>query len=633
MKYSVRNIQKKYHNPHESNPYMQMLEKKLNDELNKYCVECGNENPEYISINNGIFICVECVQNHFLFPKNISRIINNNIKSLTLDEIQFLLCGGNRALLDFINNEFPKLSEYPPNILYRTQAMVYYRQNLQYLINGGIAPIKPSLKYAYKVSNFISNLQSEFSNMKENITNNYNISENETYNTIQEDRRLLSNINNYNEYENYEKFNRSNYNFRRGNNISETNFNDRIININTNDFNNREKNCDNYIINKPRQINFQNNNNIIIGNLNTHNELTEIKEIKEAQILNSQNKIKFDLKPKNKRKFHNVLKEQTNYLNNLNEVYVKPKLVLSPKININCLTINGTLSQRNFNNNLDKNTYNNDNNNEININLNDNDKYLIKKKLNKNSSQDLYIKTQNQFFDYKSKKGKYIHKSLSQRDIKDEDYLKNKAKNKKYLINTNEKDQIINKIKEMKNINKKNTSNIFYNNNIKYNYEFNQLYTLNNEKYVTENNQRIQNEVESLPIKINLKNNKNSNKIINKDKTKEIYKNKKLINEKNYFSSDESKIKDDNNPINKKSNAIKLMTNKNINNNKEKEREKDNVSDKNNKANLCKHLSQPNICKESKDRNKTILGDKVNVKEINKVSIRNKYKLKRKNNF
>ena len=76
MKYSVRNGPKRYHNSHEGNPYMQMIEKKLNDELNNYCVECGNENPEYISINNGVFLCGECVQNHFRFTKNISRIIN-----------------------------------------------------------------------------------------------------------------------------------------------------------------------------------------------------------------------------------------------------------------------------------------------------------------------------------------------------------------------------------------------------------------------------------------------------------------------------------------------------------------------------------------------------------------------------
>ena len=195
MKYSVRYMKKKYKNSHESNPYMQMLSKKLKEELNNFCVECGTESPEYISINNGIFLCSDCVQNHFNFPKNISRILKNNIKSLTLDEIQFLLCGGNKALLDFINNEFPKLSEFPPYILYRTQAMVYYRQNLLYLINGGIEPIKPSLKYAYKVSNFINNLQNDFNNMKENISNNFTMSEHETFNTIQEEKKFLSNWN------------------------------------------------------------------------------------------------------------------------------------------------------------------------------------------------------------------------------------------------------------------------------------------------------------------------------------------------------------------------------------------------------------------------------------------------------
>ena len=279
MKYSVRNNTKIFHNPHEGNPYMKILEKKLKDELNNFCVECGNENPEFISINNGIFICSECVQNHLQFPKNISRIVNNNIKSLTLDEIQFLLCGGNRALLNFINNDFPKLSEFPPYILYRTQAMVYYRQNLQYLINGGIAPIKPSLKYAYKVSNFISNLQSEFNNMKENINNNFTMSENETFNTIQEEKRFLNN-NNFEYYANS-----SNYNFTRGRNINNKSFNDRFINNN----NSIGKNYDtNYIINKPRQVNFQNNNNIIIGNINTHNDLSQISQ---GRLMTSQEKL------------------------------------------------------------------------------------------------------------------------------------------------------------------------------------------------------------------------------------------------------------------------------------------------------------------------------------------------------
>ena len=159
MKFAVKKDKKVKNIQYMGSPYIKMIKEQLNDELNHYCVECGSENPEYISINNGIFICFECVQNHFKFPKSISKIIKNDIQSLTLNEIQPLLCGGNKALLDFINNEFPKLSEFPPHILYRTKAMIYYRQNLQYLINGGIPPVKPSIPNGYKIFNFLQKEQ------------------------------------------------------------------------------------------------------------------------------------------------------------------------------------------------------------------------------------------------------------------------------------------------------------------------------------------------------------------------------------------------------------------------------------------------------------------------------------------
>ena len=620
MKYSVRNDIKRNRNPHENNPYIQIIEKKLNDELNKFCVECGNENPEYISINNGIFICSECVQNHFNFPKNISRILKNNIKVLTLDEIQYLLCGGNRALLNFINNEFPKLSQFPPYILYRTQAMVYYRQNLNYLINGGISPIKPNLKYAYKVSNFINNLQSEFNNMKENVNNNFTISGCETFNTIQEEKQFFNNINNLNNFETYA--NQSNFNFSRGRNINidDKNFNDRYINTNCN----IDKNYDtNYIINKPRQINFQNNNNIIIGNLNTHHDL---EQINEGRLMTSQEKINNNYKPKNKRKMKSILKESTNYLNNANEVYIKPKLVLSPKIKINCITINDISSQRNQSVVIDNtNDLLEDKNKIMNKNL-------MKKRLNKNSSQDIYILTQNKISNITNKNTKYIHKSLSQRNIKSEsNKIINKKiihnyKDKKFFINTDQKNEIISKIKEMKNSNKNN----IFKNDFDNNKTLSGKYTINNEKFITEQN-RYLSEVESLPIKIHLKNNNNNYKQKPKEIKVDLTKSH-IINEKNYFSSDESKIKDDNNANNKKTNKEKDKVNNNFNtNNKENDNISNNKSNKD-KTNLCKYLSQSNITKESKEKNKILLGDKVNGKDANKVSIRNKYKLKRKHN-
>ena len=316
MKFAVNKQEKRNNIQYKGNLYLKMIEEKLNDELNNYCVECGNENPEYISINNGIFICLECVQNHLNFPNNISKIIKNDIKCLTLKELQQLLCGGNQALLDFINNEFPKLSQFPPYILYRTQAMTYYRQNLQYMINGGSRPVKPSVKNAYKISNFYQNY------------NNRNIieSQNSFYNTISEEREYLNNKNNP---QNYDKFYQTCFNFEKGRNILNKNFNNRFPNT----VNNMKNKYDKYIINKPRQINFQNNNNFIIGNIDNNYNKDYNSELGK-KIVYSPQKIKVDFKPRNKKinrknGIDNNSNDYLNTINVINQIYIKPKLILS----------------------------------------------------------------------------------------------------------------------------------------------------------------------------------------------------------------------------------------------------------------------------------------------------------------
>ena len=114
------------------------------NELNKECFDCGSCYPEYISINNGVFICNNCYKIHNKFPKEISLTLKNNLSSLNNNELQYMYLGGNQKLLEFINYDYPKLSKFKKNILYQTKAMKYYRDNLNYLINGGIKPFKPS---------------------------------------------------------------------------------------------------------------------------------------------------------------------------------------------------------------------------------------------------------------------------------------------------------------------------------------------------------------------------------------------------------------------------------------------------------------------------------------------------------
>ena len=66
--------------------------------------------------------------NHLQLSQEASTIIKNDLKILTLNEIQYIYNGGNQKLLDFINNEFPKLKGLEPEIFFNTMAMDYYSQ-------------------------------------------------------------------------------------------------------------------------------------------------------------------------------------------------------------------------------------------------------------------------------------------------------------------------------------------------------------------------------------------------------------------------------------------------------------------------------------------------------------------------
>ena len=137
-----------------NNEYLKMTSIIKSDPINNVCFECGTKNPQYISINNAIFICKDCVVNHLSFSHEISQIIVNDLYSLNLSEIKTLYFGGNRKLIQFINLDFPDLKQLPPEILYKTIAVDYYRQYLKFFVNGGKKPLRPNKDIAYKLTEF-----------------------------------------------------------------------------------------------------------------------------------------------------------------------------------------------------------------------------------------------------------------------------------------------------------------------------------------------------------------------------------------------------------------------------------------------------------------------------------------------
>ena len=142
----------------EKKNYQSIIEKRRkineikNNELNKECFDCGSCYPEYISINNGVFICSNCIKIHNKFPKEISLTLKNDLTTLNDKELQYMYVGGNQKLIEFIHNDFPDLSKFKKEILYQTRAMQYYRDILNYLVNEGPKPIRPSKEInAYEI--------------------------------------------------------------------------------------------------------------------------------------------------------------------------------------------------------------------------------------------------------------------------------------------------------------------------------------------------------------------------------------------------------------------------------------------------------------------------------------------------
>ena len=198
----------------QNNEYISLIKQTFKQESNDYCVECGKRHPQYISINNSIFLCKECILNHLQLSQEASTIIKNDLKILTLNEIQYICNGGNQKLLNFVKDEFPELTKFEPQMFYNTKAMDYYRKRLKYLTEGGEEPIKPSINEAY--SQIKKNEENDLSDIEMEGDETYNnINKNQKDDTFEKDDDILNknlNINNTGDYDksytpkiNYEK--------------------------------------------------------------------------------------------------------------------------------------------------------------------------------------------------------------------------------------------------------------------------------------------------------------------------------------------------------------------------------------------------------------------------------------------
>ena len=291
----------------------------LNIPKNNECFECSNLYPEFISLNNAIFLCKNCVKNHIHFPKYISNIFKNDLNNLTLKNIQYLCCGGNEKLKQFIKNEFPRLKKFSYQNLYRTYAMDYYRKYLEYLIEGGIKPIKPNKNKAYELLKTNNNKKIKNCKINEIVNKNDNIDE-----TILKNEKQNSNTK---KEKNIFKLTKSSGRLKPNLNIILPNFNNSLNNFNTINIYNYNDKIYSETYYKKRffsQI-FKNDN---IEEINEENNLTDLNNI----TFNKEKNLNFESRKKDEKKLDTNIKliKRKDFLNkqfinfNNNNIYEKP---------------------------------------------------------------------------------------------------------------------------------------------------------------------------------------------------------------------------------------------------------------------------------------------------------------------
>ncbi|CDW82973.1 adp-ribosylation factor gtpase- [Stylonychia lemnae] len=96
---------------------------------NSRCFDCGGNHPSWVSVNLGIFLCLNCAGQHRGYGVQISFMRSVLMDKLTKKQLKLLNLAGNQRLHEFF--EQYDLNKETPNLKYKSKAAQYYRELLQ----------------------------------------------------------------------------------------------------------------------------------------------------------------------------------------------------------------------------------------------------------------------------------------------------------------------------------------------------------------------------------------------------------------------------------------------------------------------------------------------------------------------